>query len=183
MDEDRKADAGPKQTPTPTSPAQPEEKKAVSAEAPPRDKKKKKRGKTLKAKAADEEEQRETTSVPTITKLSTLVALPPLEARYLDTGAKFDAQRDQSRRRKEAAEVKFRLQRMFRDLDKIDLKFQEQEEKRKLRELEKPLPVLTKKMKARWKYELEEFHASLTPVPHANADDIVRRPKKKRNLR
>jgi hypothetical protein len=51
---------------------------------------------------------------------SNVVALPPLHSRYLDLGIKFDAQRDAAKCRKEAAEVKFRLQRMFRDLNDLD---------------------------------------------------------------
>lgn len=47
-------------------------------------------------------------------------ALPQLAPRYLDTSVRLDARQRMSKQRRDAAAVRDRLQRMFRELDRLD---------------------------------------------------------------
>lgn len=83
------------------------------------------------------------------TRSASAAELPPLESRYLDNGVKFEAQRQMSRLRREAASVKARLQRMFRELDRFDDCEREKEERRARELMAKPPAPLTKRQRRR----------------------------------
>jgi type IV secretory pathway VirJ component len=76
------------------------------------------------------------------------LSLPGLAPRYLDTTEKLDAHQQMSRQRRDAACVKARLQRMFRELDQYERREATKSQQRQQREHERlPVPVATKALR------------------------------------
>jgi hypothetical protein len=100
-------------------------------------------------------------SIEPVSSQKKTVHLPQLAPRYLDTSVKDDAQRKMSQQRREAAAVKGRIQRMFRELDAVDRTIAKRESDRTAVVNTRPDGPMSKKAKRRHAEELVR-HRELT---------------------
>jgi hypothetical protein len=100
-------------------------------------------------------------SIEPVSSQKKTVHLPQLAPRYLDTSVKDDAQRKMSQQRREAAAVKGRIQRMFRELDAVDRTIAKRESDRTAVVNTRPDGPVSKKAKRRHAEELVR-HRELT---------------------